>query len=204
RVRGRARRAGSTGGVEVLSGVDPLGLAGAGGAPARGASRTAGRMGGTTPGGQGNPSSDGRGPSADVPGEQSGAHEVRRVPAAGAADHVQLRGERGQAIQPAGQGDGEVLGRRRGRSHPPVARRSPQRRSAVGCVLGTPPSTDNGPTSLPPGRVTANHVVRPTRGRSSPMPAWWPSAPWTTPWACWPTWLPGCPTPAPPCSSTTR
>src|SRR5580692_11242421 len=82
----------------------------------RGVGATATGVGHGDDGGRRNESAPNRGEGVDVSAKPPGQNAIRRIPPAGAADHKQLCGVGGEAIQPACEGDGKVLVGRRSRS----------------------------------------------------------------------------------------
>src|ERR1019366_9005841 len=94
-----------------------------------------------------------------------GADALCGVPSAGLADHQQLRGVGGEAIQPTGEGHRKVLVGGRSRSDPATTCRPPERRRAARTILANPATSANGATRLPPGGVITNRVVHPCPSR---------------------------------------
>src|SRR5262245_26287633 len=145
----------------MLPAVDRLGVARAGSGGDHGVGRPAGRIGLAGEGGAGDESAAGSGQDVDVPAEPSGQDALRGVPSAGSAAEEQPDGIGGEASEPTGEGDGEVLVWRRGRGGAAIAGRPAQRRQAPGRVLAAPASGGHGAEPLPPRRLTTNCVVRP-------------------------------------------
>src|SRR5262245_21716196 len=147
----------------MLPAVDRLGVARAGSGGDHGVGRPAGRIGLAGEGGAGDESAAGSGQDVDVPAEPSGQDALRGVPSAGSAAEEQPDGIGGEASEPTGEGDGEVLVWRRGRGGAAIAGRPAQRRQAPGRVLAAPATGGHGADPLPPRRLTTSCVVRPTQ-----------------------------------------
>src|SRR5262245_32900774 len=164
--------------------MDHVGVAGEGRPGDRGAPGLA--AGGWPAAGGGGP--DGSrcrgGAVAGLPGEQPGADEVRRVPAARAADHQQPGRVDGQADRPPRQGHREVLvgAGRRGAATTP--RRLPQRRRRHATLLASPARGGNRATMLPTPRLTPYSLIA-CRAPALPAPGGsvilgcGPEPPWT-------------------------
>src|SRR5262249_5502054 len=109
-----------------------------------------------------------RGAGVDLAAGPAGQDALRRLPPPGVADHQEPDGVGGDAGQPAGQGDREVLGGSRGPSAAAAAGEPAQGRPAAAGVLAAPARSSHGAMPLPERGGITNRVVRPaTSGKST-------------------------------------
>src|SRR5438132_4217488 len=114
-----------------------MGLVRLGGERDRRVSRASGRVGNASEGGARGESPCRGGACLNLLAKQQGADALRRLPPTGPADHVELRGERGETNQLSRQGHREILERSRCRATLATSRRLPQRRQHHGSLLET-------------------------------------------------------------------